>query len=210
MHTSGHRTLRTLAFAGAAVVLLLAPLAASAFECSAAPQENCRATTRPTKSKLNLRNGIRPERQKLVWKWFRGEATPVAAFGDPTTTESYAVCMYDGADQIVYQSVVPAGATCRGGNPCWKQIGDRGFAFRDGQARWDGLTKIRLVRGEEGQARIILKGSGANLDLADLPLGLPTDVQLQASHGECWEAFFNVDGARRNNDTRFGGRSSRP
>ncbi len=210
MHDSGRRTLRTLVLAGTVFALLLGPSSASAIECAPTPQEGCHATTRPLKSKLNLRNGVRPDRQKLVWKWFRGEATTVAEYGNPTTTTDYAVCMYDGSDAVVYQSVVPAGATCRGGKPCWKQVGDRGFAFRDGQAHWDGITKIRLTRGEEGHARIIIKGSGANLNLNALPLGLPTAVQLQASNGQCWEAFFSVDGARRNNETRFGGRSSLP
>jgi hypothetical protein len=201
------RAAQHLALAVATLAFVVVPAAAAAFQCSPSPLSNCHQTTRPRKSRLNLRsNTVRPDKQTLVWKLYRGQETPAAAYGNPTTTDSYALCMYTESGGNIYQAIAPAGASCVT-QPCWRTIGTRGFAFRDGQGRFNGLTKIRLYEGTEGRVRVIVKGRGAELDLAQLPMDLPTRVQLQGSHGQCWGTTFDSNGVRRNNDTRFGGRA---
>jgi hypothetical protein len=195
---------------GFLVVALPSLAAAGDFGCAPAPLDDCRHTTQPRKSRLLLRSGDRPDKQTLVWKWFRGEATAASYYGSPTTTDAYALCMYAQNGALIFDAVVPGGGAC-GGHLCWHPIGERGFRYRDGQGRNDGITKIRLYKGEEGQAKVIVKGRGSNLSMADLPLGLPTLVQLQTSAGNhCFEASFGNGGVTRNNDTRFAARSDLP
>jgi hypothetical protein len=203
-HTRGARAAAAVFAVG---LLAAASLAAADFGCSPAPLQACRDTTRPHESRLLLRSGPRADKHTLVWKWYRGEATPVEAFGSPTTTDSYAFCIYDAGQNVVFQSVVPPGGSCNA-NSCWNPVGNRGFRYRNGKATADGLTKFRLFSGTEGRAKIIVKGRGENLPPADLPLALPVLVQLQASNGECWEASYNLDGVAQNDSARFGGRSA--
>jgi hypothetical protein len=189
----------------AAAALLVVPVLAGA-ACAPAPLDGCRHSTVPGKSRLILRSGVRPDKQTLVWKLFRGEATQTAYYGSPTTTDEYDFCIYGADDTVVYEAAIPPGGQC-GARKCWNAIGDRGFRYRDGQGRNDGITKVRLYRGDEGRTRVIVKGRGVNLPPADMPFGLPTLVQLQAANGHCWEASFSNGGVTRNSETRFGGRS---
>jgi len=56
-----------------------------------------------------------------------------------------------------------------------------------------GLEKIRLKSGGDGEAQILVKGKGENLQLfrvfdSDLPL----TAELLASNGKCWQADFDT------------------
>src|SRR5262249_28453989 len=74
--------------------------------CATAPLSGCRIAE---KSLLLLKNNdTNDEKDKLVWKWIKGAATSQMEFGDPTTSASYALCLYDGNSALMGTMDVPA------------------------------------------------------------------------------------------------------
>jgi hypothetical protein len=179
--------------------------------CSPSPMTTCREPTVPRSGVFRFLESANPARSVLVWRWVRGEATPVGALGDPRTDTSYALCVYDASanPQPLMVAEAPFGGTC-GDLPCWNPAA-RGtaFGYRDdpasggGSTNAAGIRRIRLQSGAAGRASITLQARGANLTLPDGPLTLPVTVQMQASSGFCWSATYdafvtaNVDGKFR-------------
>jgi hypothetical protein len=175
--------------------------------CAETPRVGCTSSVVPERARLIFRNRDRSDRDKMVWKWLSGGATDRSAFGSPVTTDDYALCVYDHAAEppaLAFEAVVPAGGTC-GARACWRPVGDRGFKYRNGAGTPEGITKVRLIAGADGRARILVKGRGGNLAMPSLPLGLPARTQLQAESGACWEAIYWPYGVVKNNAKRFGG-----
>jgi hypothetical protein len=149
----------------------------------------------------------------LYWQFAKGEATADADYGDPLTTDDYALCIYDATPGRIFEASAPAGGLCSGsvaaGRPCWERAaaGARIIRYKDNARTPDGLDRMVLKVGDEGRTRIFLKGRGENLALPVLPLSLPVLVQLQGAHGECWEATYSAAGARRNDDRQFMGKA---
>ncbi|MFQ5478948.1 MAG: hypothetical protein ACE5E4_10060, partial [Candidatus Binatia bacterium] len=165
------------------------------------------------KSRLTLKDKSDDAKDRLAWKWQKGEATSEAEFGDPTATTAYTLCLYDFYPAVSVASVqVPAAGTC-GDNPCWQGLGSppgrKGFKYRDKQRPLTtGIGSIRLTPGSAGRARVKVKGNGSNLGLPTLPHDLPLDVQLRADNGECWESVFYPPGVRKNSAGRFKGKAA--
>ncbi|MGH7788871.1 MAG: hypothetical protein ACRERC_18520 [Candidatus Binatia bacterium] len=133
------------------------------------------------------------EKDKLLFKWRSGAATAVADFGDPTGATKYELCIFDsGLPQahLQFQASAPAGGTCDG-KPCWRAKGSSGFAYKDKGLAPGGLERIRLKAGGDGEAQILVKGRGENLQLVSPYFyDEPLFVQLRASNGKCWQADF--------------------
>jgi hypothetical protein len=49
-----------------------------------------------------------------------------------------------------------------------------------------------MASGASGSPSIALKGKGATLPPLALPYAVPITVQLQGSHGECWQASYTA------------------
>ena len=83
--------------------------------CFAAIDPTCKQPTSPG-SPLSVGAGSSPADNKITWKWLRGELTPVMEFGDPRTTTSYTLCVYDDDDtalggvRLMLSATAPAGA----------------------------------------------------------------------------------------------------
>jgi hypothetical protein len=131
----------------------------------------------------------------LSWKWTKGEETTTDAFGDPLTDTSYALCIYDdggsgGRPRALVAAVAPAGDTCAG-KPCWKQVTNKGFKYKDAERSPDGIDTITLKSGVAGRAGVVVKAKGEGLGLTgDLSFVAPVLVQLHSGDGECWEAVY--------------------
>jgi cysteine-rich repeat protein len=138
-------------------------------------------------------------RDKLTWRWKRGDETLPAALGDPTAATAYTLCAYDASasPQPRLRSVVPPGSR-------WAEAGS-GFRYRDPAASAGGIRTMRLVPGATGSARVIVRGKGAALSLPTLPLTAPVDVQLRTDAGECWAATYSAPS--RNDGDGFTGRN---
>ncbi|MDX2169815.1 MAG: right-handed parallel beta-helix repeat-containing protein [Deltaproteobacteria bacterium] len=148
--------------------------------CPAAPQ-SCRAAL---KSVLVVRDKTDDTRDKLVWRWNKGEATTVAEFGDPTDTTDYALCFYD-AGTLVGSALVPAGA------PNWQTAGTKGYKFKDAGGTPNGIGKATLKSGAADKAKAKLGGKGANLPNLPLPFSGPVSVQLvNGTSGLCFGADY--------------------
>lgn len=171
--------------------------------CAPAPLAACRGISPRKSSSLLLRQRSAKSRE-LAWRWLGGDATAASDFGNPAIDTDYALCVY--APDLVVQAQVPAAGLCKG-KPCWKPT-RKGFVYRDVAGVQDGVTRIELVSGASGKARIVVKGGGPNLTLPALPLGAPPVVQLQSETGACWQSTFTTSDVGRNEPKRF--RAARP
>jgi hypothetical protein len=174
-------------------------------QCPLQAMPSCRASIVPGASKLVVRNLPDDRRDLLTWKWTKGEATPLAAFGTPPTT-NYTACAYNAAGALILEAGIAAGADCTG-TACWKPKGATGLKFVDRQRAHDGVKALVLKSGDEGRPKIVLKAGSENLLDLPLPLALPITVQLQASNGECWGSAFSSAGVRTSTDAKFVGLS---
>lgn len=139
------------------------------------------------------------ERDVLDWKWLKGATTPKSDFGDPLTTDSYELCVYDGTPTLIMHATAPAGGLCRVSSPrpCWKATSS-GFVYADTDLTPLGIKKIVLKSGVAGgTAKITVQGKGVNLDMpATFPLAQPVTVQLKNASGLCWEATFGAPASK--------------
>ncbi len=163
------------------------PTAAEPFDvgapaCAPAPRDDCRAGT---KASVKLKDGPKPNRDLLVWKWKeRGTGDP-ATFGDPLGITAYRLCVYDQTDALIVAAAVPAGGQCRGKKPrpCWTAK-RTGFAFvtRDAAP----VSNLVASAGKK-TTELFVRAQGAALSL---PSGIqePLVAQLVNSDGACWQA----------------------
>ena len=139
----------------------------------------------------------------LRWKWVKGQATALAAFGDPVHTDEYTLCLVDesgATPSTLFPDVILPGTS-------WRTRAERGFTYRNtlGMGSY-GVTRATLKPGAEGTAKIAVSTyDGPNLPA--LPLALPFTVQLYG-HGECWGATYVEGGVKKNTATSFVAKSS--
>ena len=171
--------------------------------CTPAPKTGCRATTRPGSGVLVVKTPANAARSQLTWRFARGAAMDPQALGDPFTTDSYAVCLYDGSPnpQPRFEADVPASGAC-GAVPCWKLLSGNRVDYLDKVRFVRGISLVRLSPGSEGRTRVLVKGGGADLELPSLPLTTPVVFQLQAANGECWTGTY-ATGVKRNDGAVF-------
>jgi hypothetical protein len=179
--------------------------------CAPFPRPACRVSTRPGRAVLSVKDRVLAARDRLDWKWRKGQATSVADFGDPLADGDLALCLYDESAPtpvLILAVVAPANAGCSAAaGECWVQgrAGARVLRYKNVAGEPDGLTRAVLKPGSDGTARITVKARGEHLKLPPLPLPLPLRVQFQAAPGPCWEAVYTAAGARRNDDEIFRG-----
>jgi hypothetical protein len=92
----------------------------------------------------------------------------------------------------VLEATAPAGGTCAG-RACWR-ASRAGFGYANRDLTPSGLAKLSLRPGDEGRARIQLKGKGTLLAVPPLPLAQDgaVVVQLENTAGACWEATYSA------------------
>lgn len=180
--------------------------ATPAHDCSAQPLNGCKQPIAANKSLLLIRNRG-GDRDKLVWKWLKGEQTSAADLGDPTNTTTYTLCIYDqsaGVPALRLQAKLPPAGTCAAA-PCWSATSS-GFTYSDANLETDGVKSISLRGGAAGKAKIVVKGGKAFLDTPDLPLAQSPQVIVQLKNdvagGRCWESRFSPP-AKKNDAAVF-------
>lgn len=133
-------------------------------------------------------------RDKLLFNWKAGGATSLVDFGNPLTSTSYELCLFETGHPQLYlrfQAGVPAGGSCAG-KPCWKKAGSAGYTYKDKGLVLSGIDRIRLKSGDDGKARILVGGRGANMSLQRTHFySAPLRAEVRASNGECWSATFD-------------------
>ncbi len=157
--------------------------------CPPAPPAGCRSSTAPGGGQLAIKKG------RLKWKWGRGQATTSADFGDPNSSATYALCLYDGAGgtQPLAVLAAPAGGLCAG-RPCWR-VGSKSVRYYDRGLTPDGIFKMNFKPGADGKAKMDLQTSGEFplVDLPALPLVPPVAVRLlNTDTAACWGADYSA------------------
>jgi len=164
--------------------------------CPATPQSGCRQPTGPGRAMVLLKDRSPNALDALLWKWAGSTPTAKADFGDPFTTTSYALCVYDhtgGTPTRRFAAGVPFGGTCAG-HPCWRDTAT-GYLYVDSARTPDGVATLSLRAAGTAGAKLILQGQGANLPFSGLPLTLPVTVQLTTGSGLCWGANYSSPSA---------------
>jgi len=168
-----------------------------------APAPVCTAPAAPGKSSLQVtaNNG------RAKWKSAGGTATMASELGDPTTTTSYTLCLYDhaaGVPELERSSTVAGGAVSFG-RPGWKAT-SRGFTYKDKYGQHDGILSVQLVANPTpGKSKVSFSGTvtpSVTLPFAKAPNVV---VQLRNSVGGCWGASFGT--AARNDAAKFSAKS---
>jgi hypothetical protein len=153
-------------------------------ELTAGCTETPRVCTEAGSSLIRFNRESDPAKNLLIWKWSAGHIEP-EELGDPVFTNEMAICFYRGAALVESALLEPTASF-------WKET-PAGFKFVHPVGNADGLRKVALRWGI-GDARITVKGRGANLATPALPIGSePLVVQLVGTTGggsPCWASPF--------------------
>jgi cysteine-rich repeat protein len=163
--------------------------------CAPAPR-SCRGAL---KSSLLVKNKDDDGKDKLVWKWTRGEATTLADLADPTDTASYTLCVYAGASGAMIGEAQVGPDSSK-----WSAIGANGFRYRDTEGAEGGLQKLLLKAGDVDKAKALVKGRGVKLPDPTPPLALPVTAQLVNNLTDvCFEGVYEAADIEKNEQGRF-------
>lgn len=180
--------------------------------CPRTPWTFCKQSTKENRPLLLLKD--KDDKDQLIYKWVAGEETTLADLGDPLTTTTYTVCVWDAiadSPELIYEAILPPGGVCDG-KPCWKAV-KKGFNYKDTDLGVRGMKILILRVGAEGKAKIIAKGQGPGLDLPALPLAQDSTVlaQVKTDHdgGQCYESRFSAP-TKRNDIEQFKDKGDAP
>ncbi|HYB99564.1 MAG TPA: alkaline phosphatase family protein [Candidatus Limnocylindrales bacterium] len=168
------------------------PLQAGATDCVCPPAAGVDCASSAV-AKISMRDG---DRKSLKFTWGRGEASTTADFGDPTASDSLALCLYDETGRKLSVLRMPEGSD-------WSATGSGAWKYKDAEAAPDGVTSALLKPGDDGKAKVVVKAGGDDVTLPDLPPSLPLQAQVHSETGQCWEATFDSADVRRSEEDRF-------
>ncbi|MCC6764288.1 MAG: hypothetical protein IT293_06465 [Deltaproteobacteria bacterium] len=157
-------------------------------DCPPTPRGGCLSPVQSGKATIKLMDRAPvTTKNQLQWKWPMGAPTAKSAFGSPTTSDGYRLCVYDGSGLALSAGIPPGSA--------WKE-GSTGFKYKSKSALPDGITSVMLKEGVAGKAKIQVKGKGAALPMPMAGLGmLATALTVQLSSSDavatCWEAVYS-------------------
>ncbi len=135
-------------------------------------------------------------KDKLLWKWIKGQATTLAELGNPTATTDYALCVYD-ANGVITHVGVPSSASL------WAAAGSNGFKYSDTTLCHDGAQTVVLKSGGADKTKAIVKGKGVNLPAPPLgALTLPVTAQL-VNGTVCLGVQFDTPHVVKNDASQF-------
>jgi hypothetical protein len=132
----------------------------------------------------------------VAWRWKSIGVVEKGDFDAPNFTYPLRFCVYDSNDRVVLSALAPPGDTCAG-RPCWTET-ETALRYRDPERTPDGISTLLLKAGTPG--RIKLRGAGANLGLASLPVTTPLRVRTYTgAFAHCFAADFST-GVRANTE----------
>jgi hypothetical protein len=152
--------------------------------CASAPAIGCHTAG---KTIFIVKDKTPDSKDKMIWKWIKGQSVPTSSFGDPTvatTGATNALCIYE-AGALIGEAVVGPSATL------WAPISTKGFKYKDKAGTQSGITKIIQKASTNNKSKVLVKGKGTLLPDIHPMLTLPVDVQLVNSEsGECFTSTF--------------------
>lgn len=165
--------------------------------CGDTPAAGCRTSSKAT---MVITDKAVDSKDKVVWKWIKGESTTTADFANPVATAVYSLCVYAGTtNALIGNSVVPPSASK------WNPISTKGFRYIDSTASEGGIQKIIVKASIIDKAKAVVKGKGVGLPDYEPPLDLPVIVQMvNSDSGICWETTFSTPShIKRNQPGKF-------
>lgn len=166
------------------------------------PRPGCKQMTLPGAGTFRVaRPSLQPP--SLTWRWRAGQSTDRGQFGDPRAATDYDVCLYEhqsGQDILSWQKNISPGGVCYRGRACWTDTRS-GFRFANRTGGLNGITRLQLVSGPDGQAQFTLKAGTPALQPPTLPLSPRVTVQL-VNDLTCWEARFSTPSVNTANEFR--------
>jgi outer membrane protein assembly factor BamB len=170
--------------------------------CPASPMTGCRPAERST-LRWTIKGG---DRDKLSWKWKKGESLSLADISDPTSETDHGVCVYAGSPpQLVASMTVPADALR------WSPSGSAGFQFKD-KAKVpadDGIARVKIKASDAGKSSAKVGGKGDNLPEITLPASLPVTVQLaNRDTGICVTSVYASEDVSKNDASQLKAKTS--
>jgi cysteine-rich repeat protein len=145
-------------------------------------------------------------KNQIKWKLSKGQAFTQADLGDPTTTTTYRLCVYDtttGVASLKTSLVIPPNATT------WHSKDPKGLAYVDKAGAQDGVTKAQLKTGPAGKTKVQLSAKGTSLpaitpfsgtELYDKDPKVTVQL-LNSATSTCWSTDFT--NAKKNTATSF-------
>lgn len=167
---------------------------AGACEHLGSPLGGCRSAVR---SLLMLKNNSTDDgKDKLLWKWIKGDAVDRTELADPQSSASYALCVFAGtANALIADATLPPG-------PGWSAVGSKGYKFKGLSP--DGLSLAVLKGGAAGKSKAVVKGKGPALPDPVLPVTYPVTVQLRKGGSPlCLESIFTGVDEQENSAAQF-------
>jgi streptogramin lyase len=159
--------------------------------CPPAPTAGCR-TDVTDEGHLKIMDSNNDNNDKIIWSWKGATVTTKAEFADPVLTDTYELCVYDGASNLIAKATAPVAGQCNG-SPCWTETAN-GYVYNDAAATPDGIKRIVLRQGlTAGDARIRLRAKGFNVDTpSTFPILQPVVAQLLQNSGPCFESTYSA------------------
>jgi len=158
-------------------------------ECGPPSALVCSPAT-PGKSSIVLRDSLSSRSDRVVWKWRGPAGIDKDELGAPGRGTGFTLCVFDKSG-FKFSASTREGGTCAG-HACWREL-PTGYRYVDPDGTPDGLLKLQARAGTPGDARLVVKGRGAALELPPLTLSASVKVQLRRSDGGgCWEAVYST------------------
>jgi hypothetical protein len=149
----------------------------------------------------------------LTWRWLGGRA-PLAELGNPVTTTTYALCIYDAVDRaprLAFAAQLDPGGSC-GRSPCWKTVGTplAGYRYMDVDGVQYGIEKL-VLRDRSGTRDSIVAGGGGMYLVLPPPVSSTryfaqqddVVVQLVNDVAGCWQSTFRPADVTTNSPTLY-------
>ncbi len=143
---------------------------------------------------LQIKDKITKPKDQLKWKLSRGASFGQGALGDPSTTATYTVCVYDssaGVASLATSLSIPPSAK-------WQSKSPKGWQYKDKSGTFDGVQKIKLKTGSAGKTKVQLIAKGGSLP-TPIPFSSSAffeqspDVTVQMFNSDtstCWSSSF--------------------
>jgi len=149
--------------------------------CQPMIEPSCRSALR---SSLQLHDVAEDKKDKLVWKWLKGDATALSDFG----ATRWSLCLYRGELSALVGELALPGAS-------WTSLGAKGFKYKNPAGPPHGVQSALTKPGVAGKAKIVMTGKGANLPDGLLPFGTtPVVAQfVRADTMGCFETVYVAD-----------------
>jgi hypothetical protein len=166
--------------------------------CPPVAHNNCKTAG---KSILVRKKSSDGSKDKLLWKWTKGQTMTLADLGNPVTTADYVFCLYGGPAQTLLaggEIVVPKSGSK------WAPLASKGWSYGDSAGAAAGVQKLSVKTSSANASKAQLKGKGAMLPDPVQPTAManfPLVVQLLNSQtATCLESSFAAGDVKKNHE----------